>query len=425
VTRVLFLAESFHPVLGGGETHIRRLGAALVAAGDAVTVVTRRGERAWPAAEQLDDGIRVVRVAPAGPGRVGKYLMVPAAALAVAREAARHDVLVVRGTRVLGLPGLLTGRLCGLATVLQPEINGELDGTAFTWGQRWAGGTAGRLVRAALVTLRNPLLRDADRFVAMSQLIRQEMLAAGVDPARVALVPHGVDTARFRPAEGEERSALRAQLGIPSGVVAAYTGRLLRGKGLELLLEAFSELAPERPELLLLFVGSGEGQSLSVEPELRRRVGDLGLSTRVLFAGRSDRVEDWLRAADLFVFPSLYEALGISLVEAAACGLPAIGSRTGGIVDVIEDGGSGVLVPPGDGAALVRALRALASDGERRRVLGARARSLVLARFDERDSLARYRALFGEISPPRPCASPPARAPRADAGPPAGPAARA
>ncbi len=423
--RILFLSESFHPVLGGGETHIRRLGAALVAAGDAVTVVTRRGERAWPALEQLEDGIRVVRVAPAGPGRIGKYLMVPAAARAVAREAARHDVLVVRGTRVLGLPGLATGRRCGLATVLQPEINGELDGSAFTWGQRWAGGLLGRVVRTALVTLRNPLLRHADRFVAMSRLIRQELLGAGVDPARVALIPHGVDTTRFRPVTGEQRSALRAQLGIQGGVVAAYTGRLLRGKGLEVLLEAFATVAAECPELQLLLVGTGEGQSLSIETELRRRVCELGLAARVRFAGRSDRVEDWLRAADLFVFPSLYEALGISLVEAAACGLPAIGSRTGGIVDVIEDGDSGLLVPPGDGVALARALLSLATDGLRRQALGARARSLALERFDERDSVARYRALFGEISPRGPSASPRAGAARADAASPPSPDARA
>jgi glycosyltransferase involved in cell wall biosynthesis len=423
VRRILFLTESFHPVLGGGETHIRRLGAALVAAGDAVTVVTRRGEPAWPRCERLDDGIRVVRVAPTGPGRIGKYLMVPAASRAVAREAARHDVLVVRGTRVLGLPGLMTGRYCGLATVLQPEINGELDGTAFTWGRPWSDGVAGRLLRAGVVALRNPLLRDADRFVAMSRLIREEMVAAGVEAARVALIPHGVDTLRFRPATGEQRAALRAQLGLGAGVVAVYTGRLLRGKGLELLLEVFAEVAPEHPELCLLMVGSGEGQSLSIEAELRQRVSDRGLGARVLFAGRSDRVEDWLRAADLFVFPSLYEALGISLVEAAACGLPAIGSCTGGIVDVIEDGGSGLLVPPGDAAALAGALRALVTDTGRRQALGARARSLALARFDERDSLARYRTLFAEISPRRPPVSPPAGAPRAGATPSSSPGA--
>jgi len=104
VTRVLFLTESFHPVLGGGEGHVRDLSRRLAASGVAATVVTRRGERAWPAEETLD-GVRVVRVPPAGPGRTGKYAMVPAALLALRRETAAYDVLVVRGTRVLGLPG--------------------------------------------------------------------------------------------------------------------------------------------------------------------------------------------------------------------------------------------------------------------------------------------------------------------------------
>ena len=98
-----------------------------------------------------------MRVAAAGPGRVGQ---VPdgarRASRAVAREAARHDVLVVRGTRVLGLPGLADGAAGGLATVLQPEINGELDGTAFTWGKRWAAGTVGRLVRAGARRAQEP-----------------------------------------------------------------------------------------------------------------------------------------------------------------------------------------------------------------------------------------------------------------------------
>ena len=113
LTRVLFLAESFHPILGGGETHVRRLGKALVSAGHAATVVTRRACRAWPVQESVD-GIRVVRVPPPGPGRTGKFLMLPAALRAVVGEAPVHDVLVVRGTRVLGLPGLLAARASGL-----------------------------------------------------------------------------------------------------------------------------------------------------------------------------------------------------------------------------------------------------------------------------------------------------------------------
>ena len=414
MTRVLFLAESFHPVLGGGEAHVRRLGAALVACGDPATVVTRRGEPSWPASDELD-GVRVRRVPPTGPGRVGKYLMLPGAVLAVAREAGRHDVLVVRGTRVLGLPALVAGRLAGLPVVLQPEINGELDGSAFTWGKGWARGGRGRLVRAA-VRARNGWLRDAEAFVAMSGRIRDEMRGAGIAAERIALIRHGVDTARFRPATREEAQALRARLGLPGGTLAVYTGRLLEGKGLEVLLDAFAAVAAGDVGLQLVLVGSGEGQSLSVEEALRRRAVQTGLGARVTFAGRVEAVEDWLRAADLFVFPSLFEGLGISLVEAAACGLPAIGSRTGGIVDVIEDGRSGLLVSPGDVAALAAALGSLAADAGLRSELGRRARVVARERFDEADALARYRALFREVSSRWP-SSRPAGAPRAGAGP--------
>ena len=398
MTRVLFLTESFHPTLGGGETHVRRLGAQLVAAGDAATVVTRRVDVAWPAQEQLD-GIRVRRVPPPGPGASGKYRMLPGAFAAALSEAAAHDVLVVRGTRVLGMPGLLAARARQRAVVMQPEINGELSGEAFTWGKAWSSGLLGGAVRGA-VALRNRLLRDADAFVAMSRLIRDEMAAAGVPGERIRLLPHGVDTTRFRPASAEERASLRARLGLPSGILAVYSGRLLRGKGLESLVDALAE--PFVPaELKAVLVGSGEGQALDATDALLRRVAERGLADRVVLAGRSDRVEDYLRAADLFVFPSIFEALGIALVEAAACGLPAVASRTGGIVDVVEDGGSGILVPPGDATALAQALAALARDTGGREAMGARARAVAVARFDERDVLEGYRALFREVSSSR------------------------
>ncbi len=395
MTRVLFLTESFHPTLGGGETHIRRLGAALVRAGDAATVVTRRADPAWPAEEALD-GLRVLRVGPPGPARTGKYRMLPAAFRAARRELARHDVLVVRGTRVLGLPGLLAARTRGRPVVLQPEINGELSGEAFTWGKPLGARRPGRGVCATRSPRATGCSGTPTAFVAMSRQIQDEMGAAGIPRERIRLLPHGVDVERFRPADPTERQALRARLGLPEGVLAVYSGRLLRGKGLETLVDAMA--APALPEALrLVLLGSGEGQ-LDVEPELRRRVSERGLGERVVFAGRVENVADYLRAGDLFVFPSLFEALGIALVEAAACGLPAVASRTGGIVDVVDHDRSGVLVPPGSAPALAAALATLASDPGRRAAMGRAARGVAVSRFDERDVLERYRALFSELS---------------------------
>jgi glycosyltransferase involved in cell wall biosynthesis len=137
---------------------------------------------------------------------------------------------------------------------------------------------------------------------------------------------------------------------------------------------------------------------LSVEDELRAAAVSSGIGDRVAFTGRLDAVEDALRASDIFVFPSEYEALGLSLLEAAACGLPAVASRTGGIVDVVEDGRSGWLVPPRDPERLADGLRRLLKDAEERCRLGARARAIALGHFDERSSVARYRAIFRELA---------------------------
>jgi glycosyltransferase involved in cell wall biosynthesis len=423
LTRVLFLAESFYPVLGGGEQHIRSLGSRLAASGMPTLVVTRRGEPSWPA-EEVVDGIRVVRVGPSGPARPGKYLMVPAAIAALVRERRRFDVLVVRGTRILGLPGLLVGRALGKAVVLQPELNGEMSGEVYTWGTPYAPGPLSTLVRWG-TAVRNLWMRDGDAFVAMSERIREEFLAAGVSPERIALLPHGVDTDRFRPAGSEERRGLRERLGVPpEALLVTYTGRLLRGKGLESLLEAFGAAAAAEPRAHLALVGSGAGQALSIEDDLRRRVSESGLDRRVFFPGRVDDVSGWLMASDVFAFPSIFEALGISLIEAAACGLPCVGSRTGGIVDVIEDGRTGRLVAPGDTEGLRTAIESLMADPDLRRAMGEAGRRLARRRFDVRGSVDRYRGLFAEVSS-RSGAWRTARAPRGYAAPPPSPASRA
>jgi glycosyltransferase involved in cell wall biosynthesis len=322
--------------------------------------------------------------------------MVPAAFRALLREP--FDLLVVRGTRVLGLPGVLAARLLGRPVVLQAEINGEMSGEAYTWGTPLHARPGRDLVQAA-TRARNLLLRDADAFVAMSGLIRDEFVAAGCREGRVHHIPHGVDTERFRPARADERNALRRRFGWPEGAtVVTYTGRLLRGKGLESLVQAFAAVAADHPSAHLALVGSGEGQALSVEKALHAAVAGAGLRERVTFTGRLDAVEDALRASDVFAFPSEFEALGLSLIEAAACGLPAVASRTGGIVDIVEDGRSGWLVPPRDPQRLAGALVRLLRDGAERERLGARAREVTLERFDAATSVARYRELFFELS---------------------------
>ncbi len=422
MTRIVFLTESFHPVLGGGERHIRELSTGLVAAGMEATVVTRRSEGHLPVEETLH-GVKVRRVPPAGPGRLGKYLMVPWAGLALHRLRRCYDVLVVRGSRVLGLPGLLMGRAHGARVVIQPEVNGELSGEVYTWGTGLERSAVGSAVRLA-TRVRNLWMRDADAFVAMSRRIHEEMRVCGIPPERIHLIPHGVDLRRFQPIETSTRPELRRRLGLPvDGLLLVYTGRLLRGKGLDVLLDALEAALPGHPDLHLVLVGSGHGQSLSVEDELLDRSRQETLRGRVTFTGRVENVEEYLQAGDVFVFPSWFEALGLSLVEAAACGLPCIGARTGGIVDVIDDGGSGLLFTPGETSELAAAIGRLAEDAPRRRAMGRSGRLVASSRFDATDCRDRYLSLFAELTPRRrpPSSCSAGCAARGDAAPPRAP----
>ncbi|HEY7514189.1 MAG TPA: glycosyltransferase family 4 protein, partial [Vicinamibacteria bacterium] len=289
-------------------------------------------------------------------------------------------------------------RRLGLPIALQCEVSGEMSGEAYVWGTPFQHGVVRRIV-GGLTRLRNRALAKAEAFVAISEETRSEFLAAGLDPSRVHLVPHGVDLQRFRPASPGEKARLRETLGLPTkAALVCFTGRLLRGKGVETLLAAAAALRGDLPRLHVLLVGSGAGQALSVEPHLRARAAEEDLRGAVTFAGRVDNVEDYLRAADLFAFPSLYEAMPLSVLEAAASALPTVATAVGGIRDVLEDGRSGLLVRPGDVTGLREGLASLLRESSRAAEMGRAARASVEAGFDLRRNLERYRDLLRETA---------------------------
>ena len=178
--------------------------------------------------------------------------------------------------------------------------------------------------------------------------------------------------------------------------MVTYTGRLIKGKGLETLFAAMGALA-DLPTWHLLLVGSGQGQVISIEDTLRQEAERGGLRGRVTFTGRVDNVPAYLQATDVFVFPTLDEALGMSAVEAQACGLPAVASRTGGVPDIVEDGVTGLLVSPGNAASLADALRKLLTDSGLRDRFARAARTRTEQRFALHTMVARYADLFRSL----------------------------
>jgi glycosyltransferase involved in cell wall biosynthesis len=394
---VLLLTETFRPEIGGGERQAALLGRGLIGRGHEVVLLTRRS-RPGLAHEELDEGIRVVRVGPTGPGRRRKWGLVVSALPALWRLRRGYDVVLVSGFRILAVPALIAGRRLGKPVVLKADSNGEMSGEFFRAGLASAGLAPDSAPVRLAIRQRNRLLRRAAAFVSISDQIRDEIVGQGVPPERVHRIPNGVDTRAFRPATAEERSTLRARLGLPAGPVVVYTGRLVSYKGLPGLLEAWRDLARDLTGATLVLVGEGGGDMHDCEAALREFVRQQGLGARVRFTGAVANVEDWLRAADLFVFPTENEAFGLSLVEAMACGLPAITTAVGGIKDFVQEDRNAWVVAAGDPAGLAAAIRSLLDSPLHAARLGRAARETVLERFGEAAVAAAYERLLREVT---------------------------
>ncbi|MBI4294350.1 MAG: glycosyltransferase family 4 protein [Betaproteobacteria bacterium] len=204
----------------------------------------------------------------------------------------------------------------------------------------------------------------------------------------VQVIHNGVDTSVFRP-RGRD-AALRASFGAaPDDCLIASVGRLVGWKGLRVVLEALAGLPRH---FRCLVVGTG-----SEEQTLKQQAGQLGIAERVHFCGRIDHAELplVLSQCDLFVQPSIgEEAFGISVVEAMACGIPVLASNNGGLPEIVVEGETGRLLPPGEVAAWREAIEHTAGDGARLKSLGANARARAESEFTWAANAQKLEAIF-------------------------------
>jgi glycosyltransferase involved in cell wall biosynthesis len=234
--------------------------------------------------------------------------------------------------------------------------------------------------------------RAVDGVAAISQAVADALTSAGVPRERITVIPSGVDCEYFRPPSSEERVAARRALGLAVETIAVGTiGALEERKGHRYLLEA---MAPITGGVVCFIAGDG-----ALRSELERLAQRLGISPRTRFLGRIEPSRPLLWALDIFVFPSLWEGLGVAALEAAACGVATIASAAGGIAEVVHNGETGVLVAPADSRALGDAIARLAARAGEREGLGAAARKRAVAQFAmgamARRTMALYRACLG------------------------------
>jgi glycosyltransferase involved in cell wall biosynthesis len=396
--RICFLVESYFPVVGGMETQARILAEDFTARGIGVMVVTRRSVPSSPAFEQAMEG-QIYRLAPAGNGPLRRWGFLFTCLPALVRLRGQYDIVHVMGFRVLGAAALVLSRLFGKGCVLRAETDGEMSGEFFAKGLEARGLKSNSLAFRVLLQVRNRILRTGECFVSISSDITAELVHGGIDVDRIRYIPNSVDIKRFAPVSRRAKEALRVRLGLRHvGPIAVFTGRLVSFKGLPLLVRVWQRILDIHPDAQLLLVGGGGADLHNCEAELRSFAEVHQLTDSIVFTGDVRNVEEYLQAADLFVFPTEKEAFGISLIEAMACGLPIVSTRAGGLKDIVVDRVNGLTVETGDHQALEGAILRLLADPALANRLGRAGLSTVRRTYARNVVAARYIDLIEEVA---------------------------
>ena len=231
-------------------------------------------------------------------------------------------------------------------------------------------------------------LSKADHVTATGFRLANATLRYAPQGKPVTVVPYGVDLARFRSA----RNGARAD-----DVVIGSVGRLSREKGLDDLLRAAAQLVERGAAIRVVLAGDGPERA-----RLVRLASRLGIEKRVGFRGEvpHEQVPAVLSELDVFVMPSRAEGFGVAALEAAAMELPVVASRVHGIPDVVLDGETGLLVPPGDVSALADAISRLVSDAPLRSTMGRAGRAFVEQRYRWEDNVTQMERLYRHVLEP-------------------------
>lgn len=366
------------------------LGGSGVAAGELGRELSRRGHGVHFVAAALPgrldpNGVRLHAVPLEQPPPVGTQAFTFALAARLVEVVERERIDVIHAH--YAVPHAAAAVLARMALEgAAPPFVLTLHGTDVPAAEAPAGGA--RLLRR--------LALDADAVTVPSAALgRTARERLGLPERRVEVIPNFVDTARFSP--GADRSALAALFpgrDLRSARALCHASNFRPVKRPLDLLHILARVRERVPAVLVL-VGDGPER-----PRVQEEARSLGLLADVAFAGAVRNLPPLLRACDLFLLPSAHESFGLAALEAMSCGLPVVGSRTGGLPEVVEDGETGVLADPGDVEAMSGAALRILADETLRARLSRAARDRAVRMFRAEEVLLRWEALYERVVDP-------------------------
>jgi len=381
--RIIQTCIRYPPAPGGAETHVQAVSEGLVARGWGVEIFTSDLYKEIPFQRMVRpephvNGIPVKRFRSFSPGGELHYVLMPPMLRGFLKEGADlihgHSYGYFQNNAAAFMK-----KLKRVPFVLTPHFHPA-------WSM-WGGETRRRVRKVYDKVVAKPVLRAVDRVIGVSrheiELMRQ---ALDFDESKVRYIPNGIHLSRFEPVVDRNIFAEEFKLFKRSDIIqniehiVLYAGRLASNKGLHVLVDAAVEVVDEFPGTLFLLVGEDTGMKEALE----RQMKDKGIRKHFLFTGHVHSDETFLSAfslCDVFVLPSEYEAFGIVLLEAMASYKPCIGTRVGGVPEVIEDGRTGVIVDYDNHIQLADALTGLLKSEDRRSGMGKRGRERAVRHF--------------------------------------------
>ena len=399
--KILHVLDHSLPMLDGYAVRSKHILEGQFAAGLDVAAVTAHMRGVELPSEHEISGVRYFRTLPANPnGFLARLPLISfkvrqswlARRLSEVVRSFRPDLIHCHSPVLYGIPAQEIASGIGVPFVY--EVRCFWEDAAHEQGKYREGSLKYRLVQR----LETGLLRKATAAVAICQGLRDEIVERGVPAERVIVAPNAVDAELFVPMPRNDD--LAEELGVSGRVVIGYIGSFFGFEGVELLVGAAGQIIQQAPDVSVVIVGGGKN-----EDSIREAVVQANLpADRLILTGRVpfEQVIDYYSLMDVLVYPRLSLRVTelvtpLKPLEAMAMGKAVVGSRVGGIAELVEDGRTGLLFEPGDAADLARTCSELANAQERRHTLGEAAREYVLRQRQWPAVIPRYVELYERL----------------------------
>lgn len=375
---VVMMVNEFSPLpVGGAETQAERLSEYFAKHGWQVWVVTRHADGLLEREDR--SGFQIVRPKTIGHGKMRTISFMLGALVYLLKMRRHYQILHAHLAFGPAFVAVLLGRFFGKKVIVKlggSNAIGDVQVSMKTWRGRlrfWA------------------IRRWADIVVALTDVMRNEALQIGIPPERIRILNNGIDASAYV-YSAEEKLQAKKQLGQAGNPIALFVGRLDPVKSLTTVIDGMEIARTSNPALRFMIVGDGIERAA-----LELQVKQQGLEGNVIFAGDQRDVSPYLKAADMFVLPSLTEGISNALLEAMASSLPCLATPVGGNNEVLDYGKYGVMLPVADVQAWANALLELGSDPGKRQLLGQKARERIMTTYDFSVVGAQYEQMYNEL----------------------------